>query len=369
MLKAMMLEVIFYIIGYIIFIVANLFLYKIIKNKKVARILIVVSLIIYAAIRYNVGSDYDTYYKQYNNIENYFSSVREVVTSDIQFAFTLVLFLTKKYIVNEFAIFTVVAIMIYPTTIHAIKKYSSNFLESLFLYFSLGFHLVSLNILKQVISMTILLNGFKNITKQKYFKVIIMTIIMMIFHISSVVPILLFIIAYYIKPTERKMWISMIVSMGLLFTYKNLINLSFFNRYEGYFTEINKDYFIVIIGAIGYFIFNTILLYLLLRKKDKLIEKNIQNKVILSALILSIPIKVLGIDNFPIYRMSLYVDQFLIFILPDFLTIILEEKGKETYQKNYLAYFFIMIMWLIFSIIFLAHNNFYTYTTIFNIES
>lgn len=369
MLKAMMLELIFYIIGYIIFIVANLFLYKTIKNKKVARILIVVSLIIYASIRYNVGSDYDTYYKQYNNIEKYFSSVQEVVTSDIQFAFTLVLFLTKKYIVNEFAIFTVVAIMIYPITIEAIKKYSKNFLESLFLYFSLGFHLVSLNILKQVISMTILLNGFKNITERKYFKIMMMTIIMMIFHISSVVPILLFVIAYYIKPTQKKMLISVIVSMGLLVTYKQLINLSFFNRYEGYFTEINKEYFIVTIGAIGYFIFNTILLYLLLRKKDKLIEKNPQNKIILSALILSIPIKVLGIDNFPIYRMSLYMDQFLLFILPDFLAINLEEKGKEKYEKNYLAYFFIMIVWLVFSIVFLAHNNFYTYTTIFNIEA
>ncbi|MCI8471343.1 MAG: EpsG family protein [Clostridia bacterium] len=368
MLKAMILELIFYIIGYIIFIACNLLLYKMIKNKRVARLLIIVSLILYAAIRYNVGSDYDTYYKQYNNIENYFSSVEEVVTSDIQFAFTLLMFLTKKYIINEFAIFTVVAIMIYPTTVNAIKKYTTNFLESLFLYFSLGFHLVSLNILKQVISMTILLEGFKNIVEKKYFKIIIMTTIMMIFHISAIIPILIFMIAHFIKPTNRKLFISVIVSMLLLVTYKSLLSISIFSRYAIYLTEINKDYFIVIIGAIGYFIFNTILLYMLLRKKEKLIKNNPQNKIILSALILSIPIKVLGIDNFPIYRMSLYIDQFLIFVIPDLLKIQIEEKGIERYKKNYLVYFLIMIMWLIFSIVFLAHNNFYTYTTIFNIE-
>lgn len=368
MLRSMLLELILYMIGYIIFIGCNLWLYKIIKNKKVARILIIISLIVYAAIRYNVGSDYDTYYKQYNNIQNYFSSLEEVVTSDIQFAFTLLMFLTKKYIINEFAIFTVVAIMIYPVTINAIKKYTTNFLESLFLYFSLGFHLISLNILKQVISMTILLQGFKNIVEKKYFKIIIMTAIMLVFHISAIVPILIFMMAYFIKPTNRKMFVSIIVSMFLLVTYKKLLSIPIFSRYANYLTEINREYYIVIIGAIGYFIFNTILLYLLLKQKDRLIQNNPQNKIILSALILSIPIKVLGIDNFPIYRMSLYIDQFLIFIIPDLLKIQLEEKGIEKYKKNYLVYFLIMIMWLVFSIVFLAHNNFYTYTTIFNIE-
>ena len=159
----------------------------------------------------------------------------------------------------------------------------------------------------------------------------------------------------------------MIISFILLFIYKPIVlHIDYFERYFRYILNINKDYYIQTIGAIIYLISHSIILLKLLGKKKELISKNSENKVIMSALILSIPFKVLAIDNFPIYRLSLYIDQLLIFIIPDYINIKKQDiHDNKKWNKYYLMYIYILILLLVLEIIFIPHNNFYKYTTIF----
>lgn len=367
MLKSMLLELLIYIIGYFVFIIASIIIYKKSKNKNFAAVIITLMLIVYASIRYNVGSDYDSYYKQYNEIFYYFKDFKQIFSSDIQYGFSILMFLVKKIFNDQYSIFTVVALLVYPYTIYVMKKNSNNFLESLFLYFTLQFHMVSLNLLKQVISMTIFFKNYNNILKDKIMSFIICSYLMITFHFSSIFSIIVLIISKYINPTIKKMFISIFASFILLFLYKSaILNIDFFDRYERYISNINREYYIQTIGAIGYFIINMIILFKLLKNKNELIKINSNNKVILSALILIIPFKVLAIDNFPIYRISLYIDQFLIFIIPDLISVYKEKYSKAKFTKTYMFYILLMFVWLCFEIIFIPHNNFYEYHTIFS---
>ena len=369
MLRSMYFEVSMYIISYTLLMILMIIISKIIKKKKIASAIIVIMCIIYASIRYNVGSDYDTYYLQYNNSLDYFYSVKQILSLDFQFSFNIILFLTKYYLQNEYAIFFVTSLIIYPLTFRAIRKTSNSFSESVVLYFLLGFHLISLNILKQEIAMIIFLFIYNYIIKdekKKWLLIILLSYLMLTFHISGLIPLIILFISCLFKPTKFKIAISTLLSTILLFSYKNIVNLiPFLSRYVRYTTDINKDYYIVIIGTIGYLIFNLILLFIIYKNKEDLINKNKNNRIIINALILSIPLKVVGIFNFPIYRLSLYIDQLLLFIVPDLINIF-KEKNKQRFSKEYIMYFIILIIYNAFSIIFLAHNNFYTYQTIFN---
>lgn len=367
MLRAMILELVLFIIGYILFIFLTLFIYKKSKNKNFACIVITLLLILYASIRYNVGSDYDTYYKQYNEILFYFDSIKKIIISNSQYGFSLLMYLTRNLIGGKYSIFTVVAFLIYPYTIYKIKKESSDFSESLFIYFVLQFHMISLNLLKQVISMTLFLKNKYYILNNKLVKCVLFSYLMTTFHFSSIVSIIILFISKKINPTKKKMFIILIISVILLFIYKPLIlNFGYFDRYFVYVYNINKEYYIQTIGAIIYLIMNIIILFLLLGEKNNLIKIKQENKVILSALLLTIPFKVLAIDNFPIYRLSLYIDQLLIFIIPDYINLKKQKcNDSQKFKKGYLMYIFVMIILLCLEIVFIPHNNFYTYTTIF----
>ena len=134
MLRSMFFELSMYIISYTLLMILMIIISKQIKNKKLASFIVVFACIIYASIRYNVGSDYDTYYLQYNNILNYFYSVKQILSLDFQSAFNILLFLTKLYLKNEYAIFFVTAVIIYPLTFKIIRKNSSNFTEAIILF-------------------------------------------------------------------------------------------------------------------------------------------------------------------------------------------------------------------------------------------
>ena len=208
--------------------------------------------------------------------------------------------------------------------------------------------------------------NFANDGRKRYIILAILIYLMLSFHISGIIPLIILFISKMFKPTKFKIAISTILSSILLLSYKQIVGaIPFLSRYVRYTTNINKDYYIVIIGTIGYLIFNIILLLFLYKNKDELIQKNKNNALILNALILSIPLKVVGIFNFPVYRLSLYIDQLLFFIIPDLLSIY-REKNAKRFNKEYILYFMILIIYNAFSIIFLAHNNFYTYQTIFN---
>lgn len=372
MLKEMALELAIYIITYSMLAFLCYALSKRIKNKKIASILIVAICVIYASIRYNVGPDYDTYLKQYNHIRDYFSSVGQILSSDFQFGFNLLEFLTKTIFQNKYAIFAVVALIVYPLKFRILRKTSNNFSESVLLFFLLGFHIVSLNLLKQEIAMTLFLVAyyyFISSNKKIWRKVLAVAFLFIgaTFHISSILPVLIMIVAKAAKPTKLKITIALLVSVVLAINYSRIVaSIPFFERYVRYTEDINYDYYIVIIGAIGYCLMNLLILWLLFRKRNELCEISERNSFIISALICSIPFKILGIVNFPVYRLSLYIDQLLLIIIPDLLRIY--KKGNNNYRSEYALYFAVIYLFFVFSIVFLAYNNFYTYQTIFEIE-
>ena len=368
MLRSHLLELALYLLISIFYSLFLIFLYRKIKNKRIALFLVILALILFAATRYNVGSDYDTYTKQYNELGKYFKNAGEIIKSDFQCGFTLMMYFLHKIWSSNLALFDVHAIIIYPITMIYLKRNSRDFSESLFLYFFLQFHMISLNLLKQVISMTILLINKKNIAKNNLTLILLSTFLMAAFHISSIFGMITVILAKYIKPTIKKMYIILALSLLSLFVYKSLIAALGLNwRYDRYLTDINYDYYIVTIGAIVYLIVQMIILYHLLRKKNELIKMNPDNSFILSALILSIPVKVLAIDNFPIYRLSLYIDQFLLFIIPDLIAVHKRNSPKWRFQKEYLLYVLFLIAYFIFAAVFIPHNNFYSYQTIFSL--
>lgn len=366
MLRAKLAELLLFYIVYIGYIVFNVLIISKMKNRKYVALFIIISLTVFAGIRYNVGSDYDTYYSQYNNVLYYFKNVEDILSRDIQNGFWMLCYLTKKYWGYEFGIFWIAAIIIYTIYIFFLKQESVDFNNSIIFYFWSELHLASLNLLKQNISMAFFCKFYQAIKEKKYLKIILYGLCMIFFHFSSIIAIVVLVIAKRIKPTFRKLLYTLLGSVVLLFTYDTLVyKIPLLSRYQRYLTNINNEYFIVKIGAVLYLIYSLIVLVIILNYKDWLIQIRPENEWIISMLILAIPFKVLAIVNFPVFRISLYFEQFLTLLVPQLLQI--EKKRKKgSFSRKYLAYNFTMLCWLIIITVFIPHNNFYSFNTIFN---
>lgn len=170
------------------------------KNQKKINLtifLVGVILILVSSIRLNTGSDYRSYWIIYNWSERY-ESIKHIISLEgIQSALYIIAFKLKKLVsiyyrgnglLEQNLLFILVAVVSNLIILKQISKNSKNISLSIMLYLCLGFYMISNNLLKQQIAMSIFLIAFDEFYNRKYLKYCILCIIACLFHVTVLLP-------------------------------------------------------------------------------------------------------------------------------------------------------------------------------------
>ncbi|KIO70372.1 EpsG family protein [Caldibacillus thermoamylovorans] len=182
----------------------------------------------------SVGADTENYLYGYNLIKDYFyPDFFNVVRWENGYVILnkLVSFMSN----NEQIIIIATSFIILIGIFYFIYKNSLNFTFSIYLFLSLYFYLISFNLIRQFIAISILLMGFHLIEKRKFFKYLIVVVIASTFHQPAILMIGLYFL-YNLKLNAKNLTLIIGSAILLLVSFNYIMELIFivFPGYEYY---------------------------------------------------------------------------------------------------------------------------------------
>lgn len=240
---------------------------------------------------YDVGTDTGNYY--------FLLWVQKPeLNFNTEFLFQLIALLLQHFDLNYTYFLSLVSIIFFYFIYKALKNYSSlyqaNLLMALFAFMSFFFFSsMSINVIRQGVSLAILLYAFTLLLKKdNKIKIIIYSVVAVAFHLTSIIPILLVALSYYLSTKSGKLiyflvllYFSVILlaflNIGFLNIAPSLSQLLGSDGRSGYLNGETYDY---VVGFKPQFVvFNTffLLIALYIRKNLTEIELKKQYNVIL----------------------------------------------------------------------------------------
>lgn len=209
------------------------------KNIQPIDIIMMVALIVISGIRCNVGSDYYVYYSAYNSWLSKLDSIHDVIQSNNQFGLYVLGFILKNITESPYALFWLVACIIYPCMIIYMRKKTQKPSIGFMCYTLLGFFAISNNILKQTMAMLVMIYAYESLVKNKKIKFVVATLIATTFHTTAIIAAILMILARKIKPSYKNLLICILIGVIGLLAYNVIGNIvshiSILERYQTYF--------------------------------------------------------------------------------------------------------------------------------------
>lgn len=321
----------------------------------------------FAAIRLNVGSDYYNYYKRFNNVRKDMSLFTDILpTFD---GYKILSYIVKQFTNNEYAIFCVVAIILYWFLFRLIKNEVEDKVAAFICYLYLGFFANSLNILKQCIAMMFVLCFYNMLREKKIVRSVIFALLAFLFHYSALFALVIIgvITILEIKPSYRFLFLGIISGLIFALFLPQVVTLLFkfvpsASGYEVYVDWRRNNQIRMVLAMVGMCFIYTFLLFVIVRNKDLIRKKNETRYYEITFLIIGLCINIASLRIWVVQRLSLYFYQYIILILPTMFQGMDPEDRKKTKRLLYL----LMFIYLMFSGMFLGENEYYSYNTIFS---
>ena len=241
-----------------------------------------ISLILLVGFRgYDVGTDTGNYLNilWYESLEIDFNG---------DFLFGLIASVLRFFDLNFSCFLLLISFLFYIFTYKSLKNYTdiyeSNVLSTLFACISFFFYLsMSINIIRQGVSLSVLLLAYSLwVGKKNNIIILFLILLALAFHLTSIIPILLFISSVAINKFRTLNLLILIYFLSIILSYFNYGFLNFSSvfldflgddRHAGYFSEESSDY---IIGFKPQFvIFNTFFLFVSLYIRSKLSDSHL----------------------------------------------------------------------------------------------
>lgn len=333
------------------------FLALIIKIKGLARkwtfldIIILLILIFFSGLRFNVGTDYGLYYYIYNTYISKTFSLNDYYSTNQEFGYYLLSWITKNVSNSPYGIFWASSIITYIPIYSTIKRESQNFTFSILLFFLLGIYTGPFNIIRQWIAIAINFYSLKYIDENRK-KFILLNIVGTLFHSTCIFIMIIQLLAKNIKPTFS--FFAFTVILGIMFiiffekTYFMSILFSKLNpRYGNYFVPRYAGIGLKLLTLLRALL---ILYFLLFTKKTEYqYEKNL--------LIISLFFMLIGFVNVYVARVELYFSICLVILLPN---VLYQMKLKERWLHQY---FFTLLFLIIFTMSLIYYSDLIPYRT------
>lgn len=290
-------------------------------------------LIIVSSLRYGVGSDYYKYHQHALEYYRFFHSLSKVFAwenmkgYDFQIGYPALSVLTYNIFENHpYAIFFTVACVLYIPYFMYFRKRTANVFIAIAVYMLFGFWGLSLNIIKQAVSMVFILYAYEYFREKKYLRFTIACIFAVFFHTTGFLAIAGIIAAKFVKPTIRN-FTALVVSglaMKVLFMVfiRILVKFSFFSKYYNrYFVDgsvANTDRTLLLFGAFFETVMVIWLIYYAIKHKKQLETSQSDIGDYLSIMMIGIPFSILGVSRtlWLANRFAKFFFQFILVLIP-----------------------------------------------------
>ena len=260
-----------------------------IRQQKIGKILVFIPIIFLIPLiglrEYNVGTDTTNYY-------NTVWLSNDSISFDTEFSFLLLVKIIKYLGLDFSAFLFMIATIFILTTYIAIKRissfYNSNIFYVFFVYFSMFFFLsMSINIMRQGVSLSFLLLAYSYlINKSSKTKVVIAAFIATSFHVTALIPILIYFVSHKKYRVLRIEYFYLLYILFIILSYLNigLLNISPYiveilgsdNRRAGYLSDDDFGY---TVGFKPQFVvFNTSFLIVALYVKSRLLNSVVKSE-------------------------------------------------------------------------------------------
>lgn len=286
------------------------------KNKILSYFLLIISLStlwVVAAFRFNVGSDFNSYYYylqklKIGSIDFNFTEYGLIILAKIISVFTT----EGQYLIGVTSL--IIIFLIFLT----IKKYSRYPEISILLLCGLGFYFTSLNIVRQYIALAIVFYAVKFLLEKQNKKFVIYVIFASLFHITALNS-LLFLLIYNLKKSNLKNRLIISVSfITLLIFYEFFLDLVLIGSYS----EYSSTRFITEGANLIFFIIYISIFLVLNLFKEELKASDANNEFFLLMIFVGALISLLSTNSLILMRIAEYYTIFNIIVLANFIEII-----------------------------------------------
>lgn len=344
-----MIFILIYLILIFYFSILYLLLKRRIINKKIFCICVVITLSFISGFRdSSVGIDTAQFVRTYQKI-----GLSDWSFQNIRYNIGYNIFVKILYLINDNPqlLLLVSSFIMNYCYVKFFLKYSKNIYISLLLFFFLNVYFNNMNVMRQVLSMSMMLVFYDNLVEHKYFKSLVFAVLSVGFHN---VGILTFIIPIIRKIKISKSLIYVFISIGMiLFIFSNeffQILTFFFDEYSLYADSIfgKSNYFGALINFLFYFsIFIAVIVIKNQWSKLKWFsyKKNI-DAIESDFMILSI---IFLIFSLLVVKMNIF-NRFMFFFIPFFI-IYISNQLDSMHKNNILKYTIIGLSFTYFIII------------------
>ncbi len=275
---------------------------------------------IVSSLRYYVGADYISYYNFYYNAVSFtLEPVYHIVRGVFVF-FNLP-------VTCFFSFFSFITLAFF---FKSIFKYSVSIELSLVLFVLLGFYTNSFNIMRQLVALSLFFTyGYKYIIESNFKKYLIAILIISLFHFS-----VLFMLPFYFLAKKNYGVIlgSLILMLAIAFNM-GVLNVTFINfflkflpqNYAGYLQfleyylgQIKEPLWYKLVSNID----KLIIIFLLLTNKQKLIQQNSSNLILINFYLFYAVFSFATRGLEELQRLSFYFSVFSILSIPLLVTLI-----------------------------------------------
>lgn len=301
------------------------------KSNKVNLVIIPILLLtLLAGLRDRyVGTDTWTYTQPFN--PNY-DNTTLVLDANVEYGYQIFVYLIN-YLTNEYYWYLfIMALITVILMILAIRKYSIDYLLSIYIYITFGFYTFLFNTVRQAIALAILFYGVKFFLEKKLLKYILVVFIASLFHISAWVMLPFYFFIHFKLRVELKVaftFISSLLASSVVIKYLSANN----QRYEHYTqTSENAGGYLLLIFysviALALYVFGRNL-----RENNK--SYNLLEQLYFCGLVFVIPITLLGTDPSGPQRVLYNFSVYLILLIP----LVIKDKFN---QLGYKILFYIL---------------------------
>ena len=300
------------------------------KKTKIFFYIIILYITLISAIRYNVGQDYKHWIDVYSSIEE-----GNTGGEYVELGYKLLNIIIQKIpFLNVYYLFGITSIFIICGFGYSIKKNVEQkyWFLAIFIFIGSGIFFATLNLVRQYISIVIILLALPFLKEKKYVKYCISVIIATLFHTSSLV--MLFFLIFYILFNNNKHEKALIIFYGISLLFmivdiRNIISgLSFIipDRWKWYLQSdfINKRNYSAIVKQL---VPNAFLIFAMIKRK-KIIEDKKENDIYLLMLYINVILTNCFYGILVLLRFSYFFDISLIFIVPIIVDLLKEYNKK-----------------------------------------
>ena len=368
------------------------FIYKKGNKPHFGDVIISVLLVVLAGFRYGVGSDYFRYLESADVWYRKFGSLRALLSWDVitkysfEVGYKALSIVAGRLFESPYAIFWIVAIVLYIPIVHFCRKYTVNARAAIATFLLFGFWGLSLNVIQQAISMMLVLFCFEALNQKKYVRFVLLAILAESFHTTAIVAILILLFVKsgiakkILKPSYRNVILMVVLGLILKFSTGLFLRIaskiSFFSKYVGYLNAttldgISRKY--IMYGALIETVFIVGILFLSIwkkeNKKSELIPEtghlsSVPLDNVMSIIMLGLPLSIVGVSRtlWLANRFAKYQFQFLLVLVPS----LVENHDSETnrtndviLKRNQWLFWGLMIIWhAIYAVLMLDNNRF-----------